>query len=80
MSVDPASTPAPVTTPTQKSTVTSDGSSDHSAVIIRFVTALVAFGLGAAALIYIPDPNVKVAATGIIGAAAFAIEKQIAPS
>jgi hypothetical protein len=47
-------------------------------VVIRFVTAFCAFGLAAVALVYVPDPNVKVAATGIVGAAAFAIEKMLA--
>lgn len=77
----PTSTPEPAPAPAPtKTTDAGSGSSNNTAVIIRAVTALVAFGVGAAALIYVPDPNVKIAATGIIGAAAFAVEKMLAPN
>jgi hypothetical protein len=46
-------------------------------VVLRFASAIVAFGLAALCLVYLPDPTVKIAATAILGASALAVEKYL---
>lgn len=46
-----------------------------SPAVYRFIASFVALAAGAAIIVYVPDPGLKIIGSGIAGAAALSIEK-----